>query len=66
MSTRTPRLALVPIDREATGSTSLRSLGLPVVIGTRRPEYIDAVIALPRHPQLGVHCPVTTLSAAKQ
>jgi hypothetical protein len=54
MSARTSRLALVPIDREATGITSLGGLGLPVIIGPRRPESSDAVIALTRHQQLGV------------
>ena len=54
MPARTPRLALVPIDRKVTGSKALRGLGLPVVIGPRRPESSDAVIALTRHQQLGV------------
>ena len=40
------RLALGPIDRKATGIKSLCGLGLPVVIGPCRPEYIDAVLAL--------------------
>jgi hypothetical protein len=38
MPARTSRLALVPSDREATGIPSLGGLGLPVVIGPRRPE----------------------------
>src|SRR5262245_38112330 len=38
MPARTPRLALIPIDRKATGIKSLRGLGLPVVISTCRPE----------------------------
>ena len=54
MPARTPRLALVPIDHKATGIKSLRGLGLPVIIGPRGPESIDAVIALTRHQQLGV------------
>src|SRR5262245_17944878 len=38
MPARTPRLALVPIDHKATGIKALRGLGLPMVIGPRRPE----------------------------
>src|SRR5262245_19330183 len=51
---RTPRLALVPIDREAPGIKSLGGLGGPMVIGPRRPEHLDAVLTLTRHQQLGV------------
>jgi hypothetical protein len=51
---RTPRLAPVPRDRAAPGSTALRSSGVPVVMGPRRPAYMDTVLARTRHPPLGV------------
>src|SRR6266568_1194023 len=47
-------LLLIPIDQEVLGGKALLGLSLPMVVGTGRPDEIDAIVCLTRNQELGI------------